>query len=85
MNNWHTEFMAEYNRLQIQEQTEKIQLEKLASRARVYHPSLFERTMFNLANWMISTGGQFRRRYEAPAVSCRNSPRKASCLNFPVL
>ena len=73
MNNWHDEFMAEYHRQEILNQVEHIRLEKIAVRSRVYRPGLFERTMFNFANWMISTGKQLRKRYEIPAVGCSNS------------
>lgn len=74
MNNWHIEFLAEYHRQQILEDVEQIRLEMLAVRSRVYRPGMFERTMFNFANWMISTGKQLRRRYEVPAVNCSKPP-----------
>jgi len=74
MNNWHDEFMAEYHRQQILDEVGQIRLEKLALKSRIYRPGLFERTMFNFANWMISTGKQLRRRYEIPSVDCINSP-----------
>ena len=74
MNNWHNEFMAEYHRQEILNRVEQIRLEKIALKSRVYHPGLFERTMFNFANWMISTGKQLRKRYEIPAVDCSKSP-----------
>ncbi|RPJ28725.1 MAG: hypothetical protein EHM33_03545 [Chloroflexi bacterium] len=70
MNNWQNEFMAEDHRRQILEEAEHIRLEKLALKSRVYRPGMFERTMFNFANWMISTGKQLRKRYEVPAVNC---------------
>lgn len=73
MNNWHNEFMAEYHRQQILEEVDHIRLEELALKSRVYHPGWFERTMFNVANWMISTGKQLRKRYEIPAVDCGKS------------
>jgi hypothetical protein len=73
MNNWHDEFMAEYHRQEILNQVEHIRLEKIAVKSRVYRPGLFERTMFNFANWMISTGKQLRKRYEIPAVDCGKS------------
>ena len=73
MNNWHNEFMAEYHRQQILEEAEHLRLERFAVRSRLYRPRLFERTMFNFANWMISTGKQLRKRYETPAVHCNNS------------
>lgn len=70
MNNWHNEFMAEYHRRDILSEAEHIRLEKIAVKSRVYRPGLFERTMFNLANWMISTGKQLRKRYEVPCIDC---------------
>jgi len=73
MNNWHDEFMAEYHRQDILDQVEQIRLEKIAAKPRVYRPGLFERTMFNFANWMISTGKQLRKRYEIPTVDCSKS------------
>jgi hypothetical protein len=77
MNNWHTEFMAEFDRQHILEEAEEIRLENLATRVRLYRPGLFERTMFHFANWMISTGSQLRRRYEVPSVHCSNSPSRS--------
>jgi hypothetical protein len=74
MNNWHNEYMAEYHRQDILEEAELIRIEKLVSASRVYGPGLFARTMFNFANWMISTGKQLRRRYEVPVVNCSNPP-----------
>jgi hypothetical protein len=77
MNNWNNEYMAEYHRQEILDQVEQIRLEKLTVTSRVYRPRLFERTMFNFANWMISTGKQLRKRYEIPAVDCSKA-RKGS-------
>ena len=74
MNNWHNEFMAKYHRQQILDEADHIRLEKLALKSRVYRPGLFARTMFNFANWMISTGRQLRERYEIPSVDCNKSP-----------
>ena len=74
MNNWHTEFMAEYDRQHILEEAENIRLENLASQNSRYQPSAFERTMVHFANWMISTGSQLRKRYEVRAISCSNCP-----------
>jgi len=73
MNHWNDEFMAEYHRQEILSEIEQIRLEKIAVSSRVYSPGLFERTMFNFANWMISTGKQLRKRYEIPAVDCSKS------------
>jgi hypothetical protein len=77
MNNWHDEYMAEYHRQEILDQVEQIRLEKIAVKSRVYGPGLFERTMFNFANWMISTGKQLRKRYEIPCVDCSNSSTRS--------
>lgn len=77
MNNWQNEFMAEYDRQRILQEAKHIRLEKLALKSRVYRPGMFERTMFNFANWMISTGKQLRKRYEVPAANC-NKPATGS-------
>ncbi len=74
MNNWQNEFMAEYHRQDILKEAEHIRLEKLVLQPRANCPTLFERTLFTFANWMISRGKQLRKRYEAPAVNCSNSP-----------
>ena len=70
MHNWHDTFMAEYHRQDILEEIEHIRLEQIALRSRVYRPRLFDRSMFNFANWMITTGKQLRKRYEVPCVDC---------------
>jgi len=70
MNNWHDDFMAEYHRQDILQEAEQIRLEKIGLKSRVYRPGFFERTMFNFANWMISTGKRLRRRYEVPCLDC---------------
>ena len=70
MHNWHTEFMAEYHRQDILKEAKQIRLEEIALSSRLYRPRFFERTMFNFANWMISTGKQLRKRYEVPCVDC---------------
>ncbi len=75
MNNWHPEFMAEFHRQEILMEAEHIRLEKIALQVRSYRPRLFERTMFNFANWMIATGKQLRKRYEVPTVQCNKTPR----------
>ena len=77
MNSRHDEYMAEYHRQEILNQVEQIRLEKIALKSHVYRPGVFERTMFNFANWMISTGKHLRKRYEVPAADCSN-PRSGS-------
>lgn len=73
MNNWQMEYDAEYRRKQILEEIEHIRLEDMAMQSRIYRPRFFARTMFNFANWMISTGKNLRKRYEIPAVNCGNT------------
>jgi hypothetical protein len=70
MYNWNDEFMAEYHRQTILQEAEHIRLERIAVQSRAYRPGVFERTMFSLANWMISTGKQLRERYEVPCTDC---------------
>ncbi|HSA99326.1 MAG TPA: hypothetical protein VLE49_01665 [Anaerolineales bacterium] len=66
MNNWQAEFLAEYQRRRILQEVEQIRLEKLALQSRADRPRLLERTMFHVADWMVSTGKELRRRYEVP-------------------
>jgi len=72
-NHFRDEQTAALYRQRIQEEVKQVRLEKLALRSRPYKPGRFERTMFNFANWMISTGKQLRKRYEVPVASC-NKP-----------
>jgi len=74
MNNWHNEYLAEYHRQQILEEANQLHLDNLMLKSRVYRPGLFERTMFNFANWMISTGMGLRKHYEIPSADCNQSP-----------
>ena len=76
MNHFQDELTAEYNQQRISEELKQIRLEKFALRAHPYKPGRFERTMFNFANWMIATGKQLRKRYEAPATHCNHAPSK---------
>lgn len=76
MNHYQDELTAEYHRKQIADELKQIRLEQLALKARPYKPGRYERTMYNLANWMIATGKQLRKRYEVPAPNCNNSPSK---------
>jgi hypothetical protein len=74
MNNWQNEYMPEYHRQRITKEIEQIRLERLALTASGHCPNLFERTMITFANWLMSIGKQFRKRYEAPTLDCRKSP-----------
>jgi hypothetical protein len=77
MNNWHNEFMAEYHRQDLLKEAEHIRLEGIAVKSRVYRPGFFARSMFNFANWMISTGKQLRKRYT------RSTPQSGSVDELP--
>jgi hypothetical protein len=74
MNHWQNEFIAEYRRQEILNEAEQIRLGRagIQVQSRVYRPRFFERSMFNFANWMISTGKQLRKRYEVPGVNCNH-------------
>jgi hypothetical protein len=72
-NHFRDEQTAAVYRQRIQEEVKQVRLEKLAQQSRPYKPGRFERTMFNFANWMISTGKQLRKRYEVPVTNC-NKP-----------
>ena len=77
MNRYQDEINAEYHRQRILEESNQIRLEKLAQGSRIYRPGIFERSMFNFANWMITTGKQLRRRYEIPAINCNNTTTRS--------
>jgi len=76
MNHFQNEQTAEYNRQRISDEIRRIRLEQFAIKSRIYKPGWFERTMFNFANWMISTGKQLRKRYEVPVTNCNKSHSK---------
>jgi len=76
MNHFLDEHTAEYNRQRILDEVKQIRLEKMALGSQIYRPALFERTMFRLANWMISTGKHLRKRYEIPQVNCNHTPAR---------
>ena len=76
MNYHQDELTAEYNRKRIQTEFEQLRLERLALRSTTSLPGRFTRLMFNLANWMITTGKQLRKRYEIPAANCGPAPSK---------
>ncbi|HAV77162.1 MAG TPA: hypothetical protein DCX53_07395 [Anaerolineae bacterium] len=70
MNNWHNEYMAEYHRKDLLDDSERIHLMHTATRSPVYHPSWLTRTMHGFAVWMISTGKELHERYELPNAHC---------------
>ena len=54
----------------------EFQAEKLVQQCRVYHPGIFERIMFRLANWMIAKGTGLRQRYEIPSAKRSQRPSR---------
>lgn len=72
MNHWQYEYeqykqIDEFHR---QRMMAEIRAERLVRQTRVYHPGIFERLMFRLANWMIAKGKELRHRYEIPSANC---------------
>jgi hypothetical protein len=72
MNHWHMEVMAELHRRELEREMEGIYIVEQVLARRVHRPAWFAVRMFGLANWMIATGKQMRRRYETPALGCEH-------------
>ena len=70
MNHWQYEQYKQIDEFSRQKMISEIRVEKLVRQYRVYHPGIFERTMFSLADWIISIGKRLRRRYEIPSTNC---------------
>lgn len=63
------EYLVELHRREILNEMERAHVDEF----RPYRPGLFAHAMFDLANWMILTGKQLRRRYEIPVTTCGQS------------
>ena len=70
MNHWHMEMMAELHRRELEHEMEGIYIVEQVLARRAHRPGWFAVRMYSLANWMIATGKNMRRRYEAPASGC---------------
>lgn len=70
MNHWQYEHYKQIDEFRRQRMISEITADKLVRQYCIYHPGIFEQTMFKLANWMISKGNQLRRRYEIPSSNC---------------
>ena len=68
MNNLQYEQFKRMDDINRRRMMEEIEAERQIRQYRVHHPGLFERTMFRLANWMISIGSRLRRRYDVPCA-----------------
>ena len=64
MNHWQYEQYKRINEDDHQRMIEEARIVRLIRASRVDQPSIFEQTMFKLANWMISSGEQLQRRYD---------------------
>jgi len=74
MFNWQNDYMAEYHRRDLIDDSEHIQLVNIALQSRVYRPGLFTRIMHSFAGWMITTGKELHNRYEIPSAHCHGTP-----------
>ena len=70
MNHWQYEQIKQIDEFSRQRIMSEIRAEELVRQHRIYHPGVFERMMFRLANWMIAIGKGLRRLYEIPSASC---------------
>jgi hypothetical protein len=71
------EFIVELHRKEILNGAKLGRPEEAVLAATPYRPGWFAHSMYDLANWMIATGKQLRRRYEVPSTS-RNQPARGS-------
>jgi len=74
MNNWHNDYLAEYHRKDLLNESEQIRLANIALQSRFYRPGLFTRLMHSFAGWMMATGRDLHDRYEIPAAHCHPEP-----------
>lgn len=70
MNHWQYEQYKQIDEFSRQRIISEIRAENLVGQYRIYHPGIFERMMFSLANWMIAKGKVLHRRYEIPSTNC---------------
>ena len=74
MNQWQYEQYKQIDEYSRQRMLNEVGAERLVRQLRIYHPGIFTRTMFRLANWMITKGQGLRRRYEIPAAHHSHDP-----------
>jgi hypothetical protein len=77
MNNWHTEYTAEYRRRELAEEMKQIRLEELAMQGNPYRPGRFQRMMQGLGAWLVAIGEDLQCRYQSPAADCTQSSRRS--------
>lgn len=76
MNHWQYEQYKQMDEFSRQRIISEIRAEKLVRQLRIYHPGIFARMMFSLANWMIAKGHGLRRRYEIPSAHRSQDPSR---------
>jgi len=69
MNNWHNEYMAEYHRQELIDDSRQKHIEGPERRVHTHRPNLVTQIKFNLANWMIGKGEDLRGQHEARTFS----------------
>jgi len=72
MNHWQIEIESKLHRDELENQMKAIRLEEQALRSKAHQPAWYERSLYRLANWMIATGKQLRRRYEKSDSNSRD-------------
>jgi len=75
MNTRLDEFLMEERRKDIQHDMQQLRLEQTALSTRIFHRSIFTRTMENLGKWLIAHGELLVKRYETPVEKCRHAGR----------
>jgi hypothetical protein len=76
MNQWQYEQYKQMDEFSRQRIVSEVKAEKLVQQLRIYHPGMFARMMFRLANWMIAKGQGLRRRYEIPSAHHSQGPSR---------
>lgn len=73
MNTRLDELLLEEHRKDIHRDIQQIRLEQQALRTKVFHPSLFTRSMEKIGKWLIARGEILVKRYETPAPKCKST------------
>ena len=76
MNHWKYEQYKQNDEYSRQRMVSEVKAERLVRQLRVYHPGIFARMMFRLADWMIANGQGLRRRYEIPLAHHSQDPTR---------
>ena len=77
MNQWQYEQYKQIDDYSRQRIIAEVRAERVVRQLRIYHPGIFARMMFRLANWMIAKGQGLRRRYEIPSAHRSQDPSRS--------